>query len=211
MQLPKHFTIVSDANAQTPSQIEMARQMGIDIEDFKRDNDYESGVGQIYEDFIIEPKEIEKKEDLKKYLGFREDLGRFGEQLFSNEREEFQIADDAQAPEDYLLGLGDQIIIQYYGAVAEEFTLEIDRSGAILLPKIGPVTLNGLKFSEAKDLINNRISTQLVGVNAAVSLGKTVYIFVAGSVVAPGVYSMPGMSRVTHALYLAGGISEEAP
>ena len=29
-----HFTIVSDANAQTPSQIEMARQMGIDIEDY---------------------------------------------------------------------------------------------------------------------------------------------------------------------------------
>lgn len=209
--LPMYLTTLSDANAQSPEQIEMAKQLGIDIEDFKINNqDYETGLGQINEEFVFDPQEKEEKEDLKKYLGFREDLGRFGDQLFSNVREEFQIADDAQATEDYLLGLGDQLLIQYYGAVADEFKLEIDRSGAILLPKIGPVILNGLKLSEAKDLINNRISTQLVGVNAAVSLGKTKYInvFVAGSVVAPGVYSMPGMSRVTHALYLAGGISD---
>ena len=64
--------------------------------------------------------------------------------IFSNQREDYKIADDAQAPEDYVLGLGDQIIIQYYGAESDEFILEIDRSGSILLPKIGPVILNGL-------------------------------------------------------------------
>ena len=137
-------------------------------------------------------------------------MERFGDQLFSSEREEFYIADDAQAPSDYLMGLGDQIIIQYYGAESGEFELEIDRNGSILLPKIGPVILNGLRFEEAKELIRSRVNSQLVGVNATISIGKTKFInvFVAGNVMAPGVYSMPALSRVTHALYLAGGITE---
>ena len=53
---------------------------------------------------------------LSSYLGFSEFESRFGSEIFSNQREDFKIADDAQAPEDYVLGLGDQIIIQYYGA-----------------------------------------------------------------------------------------------
>ena len=137
-------------------------------------------------------------------------MQRFGEQLFSSDRDDFFIADDAQAPEDYLLGLGDQIIVQYYGSEGGEYELEIDRSGSVLLPKIGPVKLNGLKFEDAKLLILSRVKNQLVGVNATISIGKTKYInvFVAGSVSAPGVYSMPALSRVTHALYLAGGIDK---
>ena len=78
---------------------------------------------------------ILKKRNLSKYLDFSEFEDRYGSELFSNEREDYKIADDAQAPEDYILGLGDQIVIQYYGAENEEFTLEIDRSGAILLSK----------------------------------------------------------------------------
>ena len=108
------------------------------------------------------------------------------------------------------MGLGDQIIIQYYGADSGEFFLEIDRSGSILLPKIGPVILNGLKLEEARRLIRSRVEAQLVGVNATISIGKTKFIniFVAGNVNSPGVYSMPALSRVTHALYTAGGITD---
>ena len=130
--------------------------------------------------------------------------------MFNSERKDFRIADDAQVPDDYLLGLGDQIIIQYYGAVTGDYIIEIDRDGKILLPKIGPVILNGLKLKEARELITTRVNTNLVGVNATVTVGKTKFInvFVAGNVIAPGVFAMPSLSRVTHAIYLAGGISE---
>ena len=148
----------------------MARQLGIDIEDFAKDiKQQDTGIGQQYEDFMLEP---EKKDDIKKslstYLGFSEFEERFGSDIFSNQREDFKIADDSQAPEDYVLGLGDQIIVQYYGAESDEFILEIDRSGSILLPKIGPVILNGLKLEDARRLIRSRVETQLVGVNATV-------------------------------------------
>ena len=207
----KSLGVFSDANAQTAQQIEMARQLGINIEEITgASKGKATGIGQEYEDFTVKQKEEVKKDSLNKYLGFSDFETRFGSELFSNERDDYKIADDAQAPDDYILGLGDQIIIQYYGADSGEFFLEIDRSGSILLPKIGPVILNGLKLEEAKRLIRSRVEAQLVGVNATISIGKTKFIniFVAGNVNSPGVYSMPALSRVTHALYTAGGITD---
>ena len=205
------FGFLSEASAQTREELDLAKSFGLDIENLSQKYEKkQSGIGQEIEDFKLELSEKEEKEDLRTYLGFRGDTARFGEELFSAKRREFTIADDAQAPEDYLLGLGDQIIIQYYGVESGEFVLETDRSGAILLPKVGPINLNGLNFDEAKQLIRSRVNNQLVGTNATISIGKTKYInvFVAGNVVVPGVYSMPALSRVTHALYLAGGITE---
>ena len=207
----KSLGVFSDANAQTAQQIEMARQLGINIEEIKGASDKKAtGIGQEYEDFSVKQEKDVKKDSLNKYLGFSDFETRFGSELFSNERDDYKIADDAQAPDDYILGLGDQIIIQYYGADSGEFFLEIDRSGSILLPKIGPVILNGLKLEEARRLIRSRVEAQLVGVNATISIGKTKFIniFVAGNVNSPGVYSMPALSRVTHALYTAGGITD---
>lgn len=208
---PTSLISLSNANAQTREQIEMARQLGINIEEITKNiKQKDTGIGQQYEDFMIEQEKKDDKKSLSTYLGFSEFESRFGSEIFSNQREDFKIADDAQAPEDYVLGLGDQIIVQYYGAESEEFILEIDRSGSILLPKIGPVILNGLKLEDARRLIRSRVETQLVGVNATVTIGKTKFIniFVAGNVNSPGVYSMPALSRVTHALYIAGGISD---
>ena len=207
----KSLGVFSDANAQTAQQIEMARQLGINIEEITGASEEKATViGQEYEDFTVKQKKDVKKDSLNKYLGFSDFETRFGSELFSNERDDYKIADDAQAPDDYILGLGDQIIIQYYGADSGEFFLEIDRSGSILLPKIGPVILNGLKLEEARRLIRSRVEAQLVGVNATISIGKTKFIniFVAGNVNSPGVYSMPALSRVTHALYTAGGITD---
>ena len=207
----KSLGVFSDANAQTAQQIELARQLGINIEEITGASEGKAtGIGQEYEDFTVKQEKDVKKDSLNKYLGFSDFETRFGSELFSNERDDYKIADDAQAPDDYILGLGDQIIIQYYGADSGEFFLEIDRSGSILLPKIGPVILNGLKLEEAKRLIRSRVEAQLVGVNATISIGKTKFIniFVAGNVNSPGVYSMPALSRVTHALYTAGGITD---
>ena len=207
----KSLGVYSDANAQTAQQIEMARQLGIDIKELKGGNNQEeTGIGQDYEDFLLDQEKEEEVKSLSSYLGFSEFEKRFGVEIFLNERDDFKIADDAQAPEDYVLGLGDQIIVQYYGAESDEFILEIDRGGSILLPKIGPIILNGLKLEDARKLIRSRVETQLVGVNATVSIGKTKFIniFVAGNVNSPGVYSMPALSRVIHALYKAGGITD---
>ena len=67
-----------------------------------------------------------------------------------------------------------------------------------------------LCYKRQARLISSRVKSQLVGVNATVSIGKTKFIniFIAGNVNTPGVYSMPALSRVTHASIQAGGINE---
>ena len=106
-----------EASAQTREQRELAERFGIDIDELPNSlEDKNNEIGE--EDFIITTPEKEKKQDLRTYLGFRGDIERFGVELFSKNRE-IKVADDAQAPDDYLLGLGDQIIIQYYGVKAK--------------------------------------------------------------------------------------------
>ena len=52
---PTSLISLSNANAQTREQIETARQLGIDIEDFSKDiKRQDTGIGQQYEDFIID-------------------------------------------------------------------------------------------------------------------------------------------------------------
>ena len=51
----KSLGVYSDANAQTAQQIEMARQLGIDIKELKGGNNQEeTGIGQHYEEFILD-------------------------------------------------------------------------------------------------------------------------------------------------------------
>ena len=202
------FGFLTEAAAQTIEQIARAKSLGIDIKGLNQNyNNQQTKIGDNKTTIRVTGKD--KKADMRSFIGFSAGATRFGSDLFSVERK-FAIADDAQVPEDYLLGLGDQIIIQYYGAESGEFVLNIDRTGAILLPKIGPINLNGLNFDEAKQLIRSRVNNQLVGVNATISIGKTknINIFIAGNVKVPGMYSMPSLSRVTYALYLAGGITK---
>ena len=52
----KSLSIFSGANAQSAEQIEMARQLGIDIDDYiDKSQNYETSIGQQYEDFVIAP------------------------------------------------------------------------------------------------------------------------------------------------------------
>ena len=154
--------------------------------------------------------EEDEKSDLSKFLGFSEDLERFGQNAFRPDKKFLKLADDAHVPDNYLIGLGDEIVIQYYGAENAEYTKTVDRSGNIILPDIGPITLNGLSLSQARKIISSNVGAKFVGVDVFVTIGKakSINVFVAGNVKSPGVYALPSMSRITQAIILAGGISD---
>ena len=48
------------------------------------------------------------------------------------------------APADYLLGPGDEVLLQVWGPVDFNSNLTIDRNGQVNLPKVGVVTLAGV-------------------------------------------------------------------
>ena len=97
---------------------------------------------------------------------------RYGRTLFSRDVSTFAPTDDAPVPESYRLGVGDQLVVQLFGKENDQLNLQIGRSGDISFPKLGSITLSGLTFEDARDLIKTRVEQQLIGVDAVVSMGR---------------------------------------
>ena len=137
-------------------------------------------------------------------------LERFGADLFDTEVSTFAPVDNIPVPEGYRLGVGDTLQVLLIGKEQGEFPLLIDRDGSVSLPKLGRVVLSGLTFPEAKALIERRVSEQLIGSEAILSMGslRSINVFIAGEVRRPGNYSVSALSTLSQAVYVAGGISD---
>ena len=146
-------------------------------------------------------------QDLDKDSG---ELERFGARIFDREISTFAPVDDMPAPELYALGPGDELDILLYGKEQRQLSLKISRDGALNFPQLGPLAMTGLTFAEGKRLIEERVRTQFVGTNVIVSLAKlrSINVFLAGEVQAPGSYSVSGLSTIMQVLYAAGGVTD---
>jgi polysaccharide export outer membrane protein len=143
---------------------------------------------------------VEKEQELK----------RFGVSLFDREVSTFAPTDDASVPDNYRLGAGDNLVVQLFGKDNEQYDLQVSRDGKINFPKLGPITLAGLTFENARELILSRVADQLIGVQATISMGRlrAINVFMAGEVAVPGAYSVSALTTITQALFQAGGISD---
>ena len=147
-------------------------------------------------------------------LGEQEDLDdtlkRFGRELFDREISTFSPVDDMPAPDGYRVGPGDSINLYLYGNEEVDAVLSVNREGQLILPRLGPLSVAGLTFGQVKEVIEAKVASQLVATKAVVSLGKlrAINVFLAGDVLAPGSYSVSGLSTVLQVLYAGGGVSE---
>ena len=139
-----------------------------------------------------------------------ETLERFGISLFDREVSTFAPTDDASVPDNYRLGAGDNLVIQLFGKDNDQYDLQVSRDGKVRFPKLGPITVAGLTFEDARDVIRSRVADQLIGVQATISMGRlrAINIFMAGEVAVPGAYSVSALTTITQALFQAGGISD---
>lgn len=137
-------------------------------------------------------------------------LQRFGIELFDREITTFSPVDDMPAPDGYQIGPGDSINLYLYGNEDLDARLFVSREGQLILPRLGPIAVAGLTFEQVKEVIEAKVKSQLVATKAVVSLGnlRAINVFLAGDVVAPGSYSVSGLSTVLQVLYAGGGISE---
>jgi polysaccharide export outer membrane protein len=135
---------------------------------------------------------------------------RFGTDIFDQSVSTFAPTDDAPIPNDYPLGVGDQLVVQLFGKDNQILTLQVGRDGEVAFPKLGSILLAGLRFEEARELVKSRVKEQLIGVEAVVNMGRmrAINVFMAGEVEVPGAYSFSAMSTVMQALFQAGGVSE---
>lgn len=135
---------------------------------------------------------------------------RFGLNLFNARISTFAPVDNAPVPDTYQLGPDDTLLLQLYGKESRSEQLMVDRSGQVQLDNIGPVTVAGLTFQEASELIQSRVTAANIGVQATVSMGqlRSINVFIAGEAKFPGMYAVSAMTTVTQALFVAGGISD---
>ncbi|AUM14982.1 SLBB domain-containing protein [Ketobacter alkanivorans] len=137
-------------------------------------------------------------------------LKQFGYDLFSGTPDAFTPASDIPPPDSYVLGPGDNLVVQLYGKENNSYSLTINREGQIQLPEIGPITLAGISFTDARALLADTVQQQMIGVKASVTMGtlRSIRIFVLGEALQPGSYTVSSLSTMTNALFASGGISK---
>ncbi|MGH8178069.1 MAG: SLBB domain-containing protein [Steroidobacter sp.] len=138
-----------------------------------------------------------------------EALKPFGYDLFDDVPTTFAPATDIPVPSDYRVGPGDNITVELFGKKTGRYQLVVDRNGSLTLPEFGPIQVTGLSFDEVRSEIEQRVSDQMIGVRASVTMGqlRSIRIFVVGDVVRAGTYTVSGLSTITNALFASGGVS----
>lgn len=139
-------------------------------------------------------------------------LRAFGYDLFAGEPISFEPASRIPVSPNYILGPGDTVKVLFYGKINESHNLEINRDGSIDFPQLGPVSLAGMTFSDAKQLLQQRIKEEIIGIQASISLGqlRSMQVFMLGEAYKPGTYTISALSTITNALFLSGGLSDIA-
>ena len=138
-----------------------------------------------------------------------EALKPFGYEIFEPGETALSAPSSGPVPPDYILGPGDSVRVQLFGNVNGIYEHEVSRDGVLNLPEIGPVTVAGIRFSDFRDDLENRVERMLIGTQVSVSMGqlKTIRVFVLGDVNRPGSYVVSGLATISSALRQSGGIS----
>ena len=133
----------------------------------------------------------------------------FGRDIFNNKNLSFEPQMNIATPQNYVLGPGDQLILDIYGASQSTLTLTVSPDGDVTIPEFGPVHVSGLTVTAAQKRIRGKIGSYYEDSDIKASLGqtRTIMVNVMGEVRVPGTYTLSAFATVFHALYKAGGIS----
>ncbi len=107
----------------------------------------------------------------------------------------------------YVLGPGDNLIVNMWGGQSARLIRTVDRQGEVELPEAGTVIVSGLTIAQAQVAIQKALGTQFQDEHVELSLGRvrTVRVYVVGDVQRPGAYDVSSLSTPLNALYAAGG------
>ncbi len=133
----------------------------------------------------------------------------YGFNLFTSAPSTFAPVDNVPVTLDYVIGPGDQILIRVWGQIDGEYRLAVDRDGTINIPKIGTISVSGIKMQDLQGYVRNAIARNFRNFELSVSLGqlRSIQIFVVGQARQPGSYTVSSLSTLVTALFASGGPS----
>ena len=134
----------------------------------------------------------------------------FGRDIFNNKALTFEPQMNIATPQNYVVGPGDQIIIDVYGDTQKSEQLQVSPDGDVVVPDYGPISVSGLSVAQAQQRIRSALGTYYASSEVRVTLGqtRTIMVNVMGEVKVPGTYTLSAFATVFHALYMAGGIND---
>jgi polysaccharide export outer membrane protein len=134
----------------------------------------------------------------------------FGYDLFAGRPSTFAPVTDVPVPAEYVIGPGDSLQVQLMGSTRGRYSLVVGRDGRVNFPEIGPITVGGRRLDDARADIEQRVSEQLLGTTVSISMGelRSIRVFVLGDAETPGSYTVSGLSTITNALFVSGGVKK---
>lgn len=109
----------------------------------------------------------------------------------------------------YEISVGDQISLQMWGGFEFAGELTVDAQGNVFVPKVGPVSVQGVKNQDLNAVVAEAVKTiflKNVGVYASLGGAEPVKVFVTGFVKQPGLFAGHSSDSVLFFLDKAGGI-----
>ena len=162
-------------------------------------------VAEVVEQPAAESKELSDQDKSKPPL--------FGKSIYQTGKLQLMgQATDTKAPDSYILGPGDELVVSVFGVSYANEVIKIDSKGAARIQGMGTLYLTGLtfeaagkliraKFGQYYDLKNNQLEITLL-------FSRVIRVNIVGEVNNPGTYEFSALNSVFNALLAAGGPSE---
>lgn len=176
-----------------------------------RSDRYDDRNGDRYDDFGM-PQQYDYKND----DAVPNSQKVFGRDVFTSKALTFAPSTQLPTPKNYVLGPGDEVVIDIFGVNQTTERQEISADGNINIEVLGPVHLSGMTIEKANSFLKDKLAGIYAGLgndgqsDIMLSLGqiRTIQVIVMGEVQTPGTYHLSSLSTAFHALYRAGGVND---
>lgn len=135
----------------------------------------------------------------------------YGASLFRNPPSTFAPANNVPVAPDYVVGPGDELLIQSWGQVTTNGRFPVDRAGDVFVPQVGTVHVAGLRFDQVQPSLHAQMSKTFRNFQLNVSMGqlRSIQVFLVGQARRPGTYTISSLSTLVNAIFVTGGPSPQ--
>jgi protein involved in polysaccharide export with SLBB domain len=133
----------------------------------------------------------------------------FGASLFEHVPATFAPLDRAPVSVEYAIAPGDALQITVWGQLNFSRQLTVARTGQVILPDAGPISVEGMNYTQAASVIKSRLSHFYRSFDVSVTLSRlhSIQVFVVGEARRPGSYTVSSMSTLVNTIFASGGPS----
>lgn len=110
--------------------------------------------------------------------------------------------------DDYVVGVGDELVVSFQGSTSRSLTVRVDREGRLIVDQLPPVPAAGRRLGEVRRSLEDATRRTLLGTDVYLSVGsvRAISVVVGGEVEKPGQYTLTSLADVMTALGRAGGV-----